>query len=230
MELRHPEGPQPLSSPTSRTWEPIGDRLRPTIADHPHHSGSWSTHPQEATVTGSVKMALAVAVMAVGLAGCGGGNSELASSDSSLSPPPIDSTSVPADATSATDPPVPPTAEPPAPAPRSAPPATRPVTPSSGPGAPAPDHPATGRSCEDSLERVDGLGALGTDCETAHRVADAYDTKVMGAGNFPDNASLAVADGWSCGSRVSDESEESFYVTCDRGDSRIEAVTFTWGV
>ena len=125
----------------------------------------------------SVKIAMAVAGMAVGLAGCGGGTSA-----------------------------------------------------SSGPGAPAPDHPTAGSSCEDSLERVEGLGALGANCDTAHGVAEAYDSKVMGAGHFPDNASLDVGDGWFCGSRVSGESEESFSVTCDKGDSEIEAVIFAWGV
>lgn len=125
----------------------------------------------------SVKIAMAVAGMAVGLAGCGGGTLV-----------------------------------------------------SSGPGAPTPDHPTAGSSCEDSLERVEGLGALGANCDTAHGVAEAYDSKIMGAGNFPGNASLDVGDGWFCGSRVSGESEEIFSVTCDKGDSEIEAVTFAWGV
>ena len=180
---------------------------------------------------GNVKMAMAVAGLVVGLAGCGGGSSESAGSDSSSpTPPAIQSTSIPEVAPTATEPPGPPTTKPPAPAPQPAPPALRPVAPSSGPDAASPDHPTTGRSCEDSLERVDGLGALGADCDTAHRVAEAYDSEVMGAGNFPGDASLDVGDGWFCDSRASGESGENFSVTCDKGDRRIEAVTFAWGV
>jgi hypothetical protein len=61
-------------------------------------------------------------------------------------------------------------------------------------------------------------------------VAAAYDSEVMGTGTFPDNAPLAVAGDWFCGSKVSDESQETFYVLCDKGDPGMEAVSFTWGV
>lgn len=157
-----------------------------------------------------VKLGLGLAGMAVVLAGCGEGSSEVAGS----------STSVTEDATSVVEPSVAPTVKPPAPAP---------VPPDPNPP-PSADYPTAGRSCEDSLERVDGLGALGADCETARRVAAAYDSAVIEAGHFPDDASLAVADGWFCGSTSAAESEETFEVLCDKGDRRTEAVTFTWGV
>lgn len=134
------------------------------------------------------------------VAACGGGTSEVAGT----------STSVSESSTSISDPPVPSTAKPPPPA--------------------APDPPTAGSSCEESLERVDGLGTLGTDCETGRRVAAAYDAEVMGAANFPDNAPLAVAGDWLCASKVSDQSQETFDVLCDKGDPRMEAVSFTWGV
>jgi hypothetical protein len=115
-------------------------------------------------------------------------------------------------------PPVPSTAKPSPPAPPA----------SNSP--PAPDSSTAGSSCEEGLERVDGLGTLGADCETGRRVAAAYDSEVMGAGTFPDNAPLAVADDWFCGSKVSDESQETFAVLCDKGNPGMEAVSFTWGV
>ena len=93
-----------------------------------------------------------------------------------------------------------------------------------------PDLPTAGRSCEESLERVDGLGALGADCETARRVAAAYDAELTQSGNFPGSQPLAVADGWSCSSEPSAVSQETFEVLCDKGDPAMEAVTFIWGV
>lgn len=168
-----------------------------------------------------VKLRLCLAGMAVVLAGCGVGTSEISGS----------STSVTEDATSVVEPSVAPTVKPPAPAPSREPaaPVRAPVPPASNPP-PSGDSPTVGRSCEDSLERVEGLGALGADCETSRRVAGAYDSAVMEAGNFPDDASLAVADGWFCGSRSAGEWEETFDVLCDKGDRTRQAVTFTWGV
>ncbi len=192
---------------------------------------------------GNVKMGLALVTMAGVMAGCGGGTSEVSGSDMrSPTPPAPETRSVVDEATPVVDAPVPTTAPPKAPAPQPAPPSRR-AAPAPGPAAtapapvpsvpdapPAPEYPTAGRSCEDNLERVDGLGALGADCPTAVRVAAGYDAQVMGTGEFPDHASLEVGDGWRCGSTVSGEPGESFSVLCDRGDPRMEAVSFSWGV
>ena len=156
----------------------------------------------------NVKTGLAVAGIAILMVACGGESSDVASS----------TTSVPGDATSTTERPATSTTKPPV----TSPPATDPP--------PAPEGPTAGNSCEDSLERVSGLGALGADCQTAREVAAAYDAEVMGAGSFPDDGTVAVAGGWSCRSAPSMDSEETFEVLCDKGDPRIEAVTFSWGV
>lgn len=192
---------------------------------------------------GRFKMGLALVGLAGALAGCGGGAVEVADSGSpESSPPAMDSNSFPGGPTTADDPPIPRTAQPTAsakpdlrarrtvaPTPEPGAEASEPEPPSPDPS-PAEEYPSTGRSCEDDLERVDGLGGLGVDCETAGRVAAAYDSAIMGAGDFPDGAVLAVADAWSCTSTVAEESEESFSVLCDRGDPRKEAVSFSWGV
>ena len=163
--------------------------------------------PSAGSIIGK-KIGLVLAGMVVLLAACDGETSDVAGT----------STSVSERSTSITDPSVPSTA----PAPPPAPPASDPPT--------AADAPTAGSSCEDSIERVDSLGALGADCETARRVATAYDAKVIGGGTFPENAPLAVAGDWLCASKVSAESQETFDVLCDKGDPSLEAVTFTWGV
>lgn len=96
----------------------------------------------------------------------------------------------------------------------------------------APDVPIAGRSCGDSLWRVDGLAAWSADCKTARQVAAAYDAELMESGTLPGSEPLDVGGGWSCYSETSDQSEETFYfdVLCDKGDPRMAAVNFTWGV
>lgn len=198
-------------------------------------------------MTRIVKIGLTLAGMALVGVGCGGTSPIASSSPSSIPNPPLESPFVPevvSVSPDKTDPvaSTPSTTRRPAPAPRPAPPAPRPADPPPDPApsgpAPAPTAPrltpsidsGSARACDDSLERVDFLGALGTDCETALQVAAAYDAEVMGAGTFPGGSPLAVAGGWSCGSNVSDDSNETFSVLCDRGNPRSEAVSFTWGV
>jgi hypothetical protein len=89
------------------------------------------------------------------------------------------------------------------------------------------DYPAVGRACEDGLASVDELGALGTDCDTAKRVAAAFDAKVLLLGEIPDEP-MNVADGWTCG-KAGRQMEEFVYIGCDKGDSRMLSVTFGWG-
>ena len=145
--------------------------------------------------------------------------------------------SLSAPATPATDPvaaasPAPPA--PPKPAPASvqpAAPAPIPPAPRTAPPAPAPpsapDYPTAGVACEDGLERVDELGALGADCDTARRVAAAVDTKILLLGEVPLEPFNAT-DGWVC-SKERRQLEEYVYIACDRGDPRMESVTFGWG-
>ncbi|MBA2279944.1 MAG: hypothetical protein H0W25_01730 [Acidimicrobiia bacterium] len=91
---------------------------------------------------------------------------------------------------------------------------------------PAPEGPTAGRACEDDLEHVDELGALGTDCDVARRVAAEFDAKVLALGDVPDEP--MQADGWTC-SKSPSEFEELVYVGCDQGDSSLVSVTFSWG-
>ncbi len=93
---------------------------------------------------------------------------------------------------------------------------------------PAPGGPSVGRACEDGLERVYELGALGTECDVAEGVAANFDTTVLAPGEVPDEP-MQVGDGWMC-TTTSTGMEEVVYVSCDQGDSSFLSVTFSWGV
>jgi hypothetical protein len=82
-------------------------------------------------------------------------------------------------------------------------------------------------ACEDGLEHVDELGGLGADCDTARRVAAAVDMKIMLLGEVPLEPFMAV-DGWVC-AKDGRQMEEYVHISCDKGDPRMESVTFGWG-
>ena len=176
---------------------------------------------------------LGVAAMALALAGCGGAANGVGKSPTPTPSPSVSNVS-PAPAL---EPVETPTASPAAapsarrvaksPAPAAAPPAKAPPAPPAAAPAPAPDYPTAGRACEDGLGSVDELGALGTDCDTAKRVAAAFHAKVLLLGAIPDEP-MNVADGWTC-SKAGRQMEELSYIGCDKGDSRMLSVTFGWG-
>ena len=180
-----------------------------------------------------VRFGLGAAALALALAGCGGAANGVGKgptptpspSVSNLSPtptlePPPTPTASPAAAPAAK-----PVAKSPAPVP--APPAKAPPAPPAPAPAPAPEYPTAGRACEDGIASVDELGALGTECDTARRVAAAFDAKVLLLGEIPDEP-MNVADGWTC-SKAGRQMEEIVYIGCDKGDSRMLSITFGWG-
>ncbi|HYN98845.1 MAG TPA: hypothetical protein VEU28_04155 [Actinomycetota bacterium] len=186
-------------------------------------------------VTKRVRFGLGAAALALALGGCGGAANGVGKAPtptpspfvSNLSPtptlePPATPTAFPAPAPAAK-----PVAKSPAPVP--APPAKAPpAPPAPAPApAPAPEYPTAGRACEEGIAGVDELGALGTDCDTARRVAAAFDAKVLLLGEIPDEP-MNVADGWTC-SKAGRQMEEFVYIGCDKGDSRMLSVTFGWG-
>ena len=92
----------------------------------------------------------------------------------------------------------------------------------------APEYPPASQACDENIERVSSLGAMGSNCETARRVAAAYDAKVMAGGAFPGNEPLVVDDGWPCRvTRREGDTGELFGVACSKGTGTI---TFEWGV
>ena len=69
---------------------------------------------------------------------------------------------------------------------------------------------------------------MGSNCDTARRVAAAYDAKIMAGGTFPEGQPIEVDDGWSCRTTsVSGDGGEVFGLACTKG---AESVTFEWGV
>lgn len=82
-------------------------------------------------------------------------------------------------------------------------------------------------ACRYGGERVTGLSASSrVSCNTARRVAAAYDAAVMGDGSFP--GGRVPAAGYSCRTTpAGDPSEETFTVRCTRSGN---VVRFAWGV
>lgn len=90
------------------------------------------------------------------------------------------------------------------------------------------DYPPTSQACDSNIEHVSSLGAMGSNCDTARRIATAYDARIMSGGSFPGGQPLAVEDGWSCAvTSTSGDGGEVFGVNCTKGT---ESVTFEWGV
>lgn len=177
------------------------------------------------TIVKQMTAAACAALMFV-LSGCGQAPTTETPTPTASSPSPTQSASAtPSEEPSASPVrPSSPSVRPPRPA---APPAA-PVAPAPAPAPPAaPDLPTAGRACEDGLERVDELGALGTDCETARRVAAAVDVKILALGEIPDEPFSAV-EGWTC-AKDGAQMEEFTYLSCDKGDRRMLSVTFGWG-
>lgn len=132
-------------------------------------------------------------------AGCGPGLSETSRAPATQAASPASTAPAPTSlAVTQSDPPAPP----PAPVAPTAPamPVAQRVPVRANPPAPpvSPiEYPAASQACESDIEHVSSLGSMGSDCDTARRVATAYDTQIMGGGSFPEGQPVPVADGWS---------------------------------
>ena len=198
------------------------------------HNGPYPTFGYAMNQLCKIRKRFGIAlIVLVFLGGCGGGGSpEIAlrspspspsrtgepspgpTGVGSLSPTPTATASSPRPGPAAR--PRPPSApKPPPPAPPAKPPA-------------APEFPPASQACEENIERVSSLGAMGSSCETARRVAAAFDAKVMAGGAFPGREPLLVDDGWSCRATSSGgDMGEVFSEVCTKGN---ESITFEWGV